>query len=281
MDPWTLAPQHELMSAEVQSGNPVSGNRRGSPVMRVARLVNLVLTWGLPDGLRRDQLAEAEADWEAMEADLGPTRVALRTLRGVPAWLWMRLTMRNTTTLPAATAAGFVAMGAVTAVLQPAAYPVKMRFFIGMAAAGLILSSVMLLRRPHRLAMRSLGVSSFAAAVGMIGIASDLPEVDQWTYATPVLENRLINASTEYGLLLVGIGFAVMALNAWTTRRTLALAGGGTIIVGLVVFAGGQIVWGAWAATVDPWLSASSIIMGLAALSCVHVMPRLRHLLVE
>lgn len=50
---------------------------------------------------------------------------------------------------------------------------------------------------------------------------------------------------------------------------------------GLVLFACGQIIWGAWAATVDVWLAAASIVMGLAALSWVHIMPRLRHLLVE
>ena len=98
MDQRTTPPQAQLMSMEARSPD----RSHISLSRRIARLVTRTFTWGLPEQVRREHLVEADADWEAMEADYAPRYIALRTLRGIPAWMWTRLTVRNTTTLPAA-----------------------------------------------------------------------------------------------------------------------------------------------------------------------------------
>jgi hypothetical protein len=47
---------------------------------------------------------------------------------------------------------------------------------------------------------------------------------------------------------------------------------------GLALVGVSQIIWGIWDTSVDLRLAVSSMLTGLAALSLVHVTPRLRHL---
>ena len=53
------------------------------------------------------------------------------------------------------------------------------------------------------------------------------------------------------------------------------------VAAGTVVFGISQIVWGILAAPVDLAITMPSVLAGLAALSLVHVMPRLRHLQID
>ncbi len=261
--------------------HPDHGPASGALAIRIARLLNLICTWGLPATERADRLAEADADWEAMQAELGSFHVLGRALRGTPAWIWDRLTARDTTTLPAAAALALVAVGGLTAGLHPVAYPVRMRILVGLTAGGLLLSSLVLLMNPRRLVLRRFGLPALASSIGFVGLAFDLPPNELWQYSRPVLDHWTVNGLVQTSLLVLGVGFAISAVNAVARSRRLLVASGTVIVLGLTLFASSQIIWGVWVTSVDFWLATASIMMGLAALSWAHVMPRLRHLELE
>lgn len=268
------------MSFKYPSGQPLSTRMRARrPVaIRLARTLSQGFTWGLPAAERTEHLAEMDADWEAMQAELGSVCVILRALRGGPAWLWDRLTARDTTALPAATAVTLVAMGALSATFQPAVYPLRMRLLAGMTAAGMLLVSITLLRTPRRLVARRLGLPALITTIGIFGLAFDLPPVSAWRLQTPVLDHWTVNGLIQTALLTIGMGCALISLNALIRSKRILVVAGAFIVLGLMLFATSQIIWGVWATSVDLQLALSSLVMGLAALSWSHVMPRLRHL---
>lgn len=263
--------------------DPARGFRQGAArrSVAVARLLSRVFTWGMPEQDRRDQIAESDAYWEAMVVESGALRVLLHAIRTIPAWVWTRLSAGDTTTLPAALGIALIGVGGVTAMLQPGAYSQTTRTLMAVATTGLLYGSFSLIRTPRRLVLRRLALPSLLAAVGILGIAIDIPNPTVWEYGTPLLSSPLIDALTMTGLLVVGVGAAVVSVGALLRLRLVAGLGGALIIAGLSSLGLSQILWGIWDTSVDLTLAAASIITGLAALSLVHVSPRLRHLETE
>ncbi len=258
------------------SGVEAGGGPRG---LRTARLLSRIFTWGLPDDERRNQLAESDAYWESMAADTGSFRATLHAIRGIPSWLWSRLAARDTTTLPAALGCVLVAVGGVTAILQPAAYTARVKMLMGIASASLILGAITLLRIPRRIVIRRLRIPAVLAAIGFIGIGLNVPNATMLPDGTPTLESPLLDNLTSLSLLIIGVGCAAGAINGFfVLSRKLAIVGGAIIGLGLALLGVTQIVWGVWDAQIDLGLAAASIVAGLAALSLTHVLPRLRHL---
>ncbi len=259
-------------TSEVGAG----GGPRG---LRTARLLSRVFTWGLPDEERRNQLAESDAYWESMAADIGSFRATFHAIRAIPSWLWSRLAARDTTTLPAALGCAFVAVGGVTAILQPATYTTRVKMLMGIASASLVLASITLLRTPRRLVIRRFRIPATLAAIGFTGIGLNVPNAVTLVDGTPMLESPLLDNLTGLSLLIIGVGCAAGAINGFIfLSRKLAIIAGAIIGLGLALLGVTQIVWGVWDAQIDIGLAAASIVAGLAALSLTHVLPRLRHL---
>jgi hypothetical protein len=245
----------------------------------VARVFDRVFSWGMPEDERRDYLAESHANWEDMLAREAARRVLWRALKGTPSWLWIRMSAHDTTALPAALGVGLIAVAGVTASLQPGAYSSNTRLFMALASFGLLLGAVALLRTPRQLIVRRFRVPALAASVGIIGIGLDMPGPTVWEYETMALSNPMVDALTQAGLLTLGGGFAVGAIYAFfRCRRTVATLASALVMVGLALVGVSQIIWGIWDTSVDLGLAVSSMLTGLAALSLVHVTPRLRHL---
>jgi hypothetical protein len=249
--------------------------------LRTARVLSRVLTWGMPERERQDQIAESDVYWESMAIEYGARRVILQAIRAIPLWLWTRLSARDTTTLPAALGIALIGVGGITAMLQPGAYSETTRTLMAVATTGLLLAAYTLVRTPRRLILRRLGIPASLAAFGILGIAVDMPNPTVWEYGTPILSSPLIDALTMTGLLVVGVGAAVVAVGALFRSRHVAGLGGVLIIAGLSALGLSQVLWGIWDTSVDLALASASIVTGLAALSLVHVSPRLRHLEIE
>lgn len=268
------------MSSESYTGRPRGSQSLANRhiVVRLACGSNRAFSWGMPANERCEYLAETAADWEEMLAEKGAKRVAVRALAGIPAWLWARLSLRNTTTLPAALGVTLVALGGMAASLQPGAYSGRVRALMAVASIGLLLGSVELFRSPRQIVLRRFAIPALLAAVGTIGVGFEMPAVTAWEYETAALNNPMVDAMTQAGLLALGAGCAISAINGFlVARRRIAIVSGTLVVLGLGFIGVSQIIWGIWDTSVDLGLAVSSIMTGLAALSLVHVMPRLRN----
>ncbi len=246
-----------------------------------AHSLNRFATFGLAPEVREEYLAETHADWVAMSEDQPAWRLLLRAIAGLPVWVWVRMAHGETTTIPSALVVALVAIGGLTAAVQEPAYPGRTRFFMVLTGVGLLAASLVLARSPRQIVMRSLGWPALAASIGVVGLAGNLPPPTYWPYDTPVTDSWLTHELIMTSFYIAGVGLALAAANAIYQKRWLAAIAGAVILAGALLMAMSQIVWGLWAMPVDTWLGLSSVVVGLAALSWAHVMPRLRHLQVK
>lgn len=247
--------------------------------VRFSVAVTRFLTWGLPAHTRKTLHWEMLADWCDMHREEGAAAVIVRALRGVPSGVLSRLDTGETTTLPVAVAASLVGVAAIASSALGGTYPMDIRRFILISAVGAVLGGAVMFRDPRRLVLRRLRVPGMMISVGFVGMAMNIPTPDEWMYDTPYADTPLIDSATAAGFVAVGTGFAMVVLASFLVRRrVLAIAGAGAIGVGTAVFACAQIAWGITAVTVDPAITVTSISVGLAALSFLHAVPRLRNL---
>jgi hypothetical protein len=233
----------------------------------------------MPRCERRVLLSETYADWVDMYSDQGATAVTLRALRGIPTGVWARLDEHDTTAVPVAVAVSLVGGAGIAAGLLERTYPMDLRRFVLLSAIGTFLIGAAMMRDPRRVVLRRLRIPGVMLSAGFLGMAANIPAPHEWRYDDQYLETVLIDRAMAAGFAAVGIGFALVVIASFATRRRpLALAGGAAIVAGTATFACAQIVWGVTAVTVDPAITATSLGVGLAALSFLHVVPRLRKL---
>jgi len=257
------------MQAQTDIGLPLS--------IRFAHQLNRFLSWGMAHEFRESFLSEGLADWEEMHRDRGSISVLLRALRGVPTAVWARFDEHDTTALPAAVAITLLGVAGVAAGLLETAYPMDTRRFALLSAFGTFLMGATLIRDPRRLVLRRYRLSALLLGAGFIGMAANLPPAEAWAYDVPLAETAVIDGVLAVGFSLVGIGFALVVLASFVSKRLLTYAGI-AIMVGTALFAGAQIAWGITAVTVDPAITVTSVAVGLASLSLLHVVPRIRKL---
>jgi hypothetical protein len=249
--------------------------------IRLAHVINRTLTWGMARDERRRLLSEGLADWEAMAEELSARQVFLRAFRGIPAAIWIRLSDREVTAMPAGIALTMVGLGGITAGVQSTSYPTAFRQSTILASIGLVLVGVNFVRDPRRVVLSRYRAAGVVAAAGFAGLAVTLPTTAQWPYDGPVLENRLGDAAMQASFVIIAVGFLLLTAASLVPRRSrLVLEAGVTVMVGAVVLGVAQIVWGISMSPIDLPMTAAAIVIGLAALSFAHVLPRLRHLTV-
>ena len=241
--------------------------------------MNRVLSWGMEPRQRDSFLAEGLADWDDMQHTEGTARVVLRALRGIPAGIWARLDEGDTTALPVSVAISLVGLAGTAAGLLERTDPMDMRRFVLLSAVGTFLLGALMMREPRRIVLRTYRLPGTLLAAGFLGMAANMPEPDQWPYETQVLETALIDLAMATGFAAVGIGFAAIVIASLIHEpRPLAFKGGVAVVVGTGIFGCAQIAWGIAAVTIDAAITVTSVGVGLAALSFIHVVPRLRKL---
>ncbi|MCP3997038.1 MAG: hypothetical protein GY722_18540 [bacterium] len=250
--------------------------------VRAAQATSRIITWGIRSDQRRELLLESDEDWELMYADLGPSRVLLRAARGVPSALLGRMDDRERTALPAAIAFMILAAAGLGAGLLERTYPSDIRRFVLISAIGLGLAGIVMARSPRLIPLRRLRIPMLVLFVGFLGLATNMPTEADWRYDSPMVGSASGDALMTAGFAVIAIGclFVATATFRRSPRRTF-LAGGATIVLGAILFGAGQIVWGVVAVTVDPAVTATSVTIGLGALSIAHVTPRLRYLVTD
>lgn len=245
----------------------------------LAHQTSRLTSWGMPSHERNSYLAETLADWSEMQADRGSVSVFFRAIKGIPAGIWARFDEHDTTALPASLAIAFVGICGLVAGLLEAAYPVHMRRFVLLAALGTFLLGANLLRDPRRLILRRYRIPGLMLATGFGGMAANMPTQADWPYDAPFVDTPLADLGIVVGFVLVGLGFAAMVLASFAKRpQRLTMVAAITVMAGTALFATAQIAWGVVAVAIDPAITVTSVGIGLAALSFLHVVPRLRHL---
>lgn len=254
-------------------------NLRLPLAIRSAHSISRLLTWGMTVEERRQFLTESLADWEAMAHERRPRHVLWRALRGIPAAIWIRLSDREVTSMPAGVAMTLVGIGGITAGARSSAYPAPFRHFVTLSSLGLLLLGVNFVRNPRQLVLRRYRPAGLVTAVGFTGLAVTLPTAAQWPYDGPVLENRIMDSAMQVSFVVIAIGFLLLVAASYLpTHRRLVTYAGLTLILGVATLGVTQVAWGVSMSAIDLAMTAASIMIGLAALSFVHVLPRLRHL---
>ena len=253
--------------------------RMGELAVRFAQVLTRLLTWGMEEEARTAALLESDSDWELMGSDLPPLSVLGRALRGVPATVLGRMDDRHATGLPSAFAMTLIAVAALYAGVVDTSYPGELRVFITFLAIGAGGAGLVLLHSPRRVQMRRLRIPTGATAIGLFGIAFNMPTESEWPYDVPFVDTILGDVLMVTGFLISGTAclLILVATLFRSPRRLLAIAGIAGI-AGLVSFASGLIVWGFVATQVDLALTVGAIGAGLGGYSLAHVLPRIRHL---
>lgn len=228
---------------------------------------------------RRQFLSESLADWEAMATEQRPRHVLWRAFRGIPAAVWIRLSDREITSMPAGVAMTLVGIGGISTGARSSAYPEPFRQFVIMASLGLMLAGLNFVRDPRQLVLSRYRPAGLVAAIGFTGLAATLPTAAQWPYDGPVLENRVMDSAMQVSFVVIAIGFLLLvAASFLPARPRIVTFAGLTLILGVAALGVTQVAWGVSMSPIDLTMTAASIMIGLAALSFVHVLPRLRHL---
>jgi uncharacterized membrane protein len=163
------------------------------------------------------------------------------------------------------------------------AYPWDVRRWIVLSAMSLAVGSVMFMRTPRCIDVRRLRWPAVALAIGVLGIAVNMPTATDWPYDYPYMNPTLSDGLTVSGFVTIALGCLVFAFASTTTvgRRRVVLSGGAIAVAGIVLFGTGQIVWGVQAAPVDLTITITAVGAGLGSYALAHVLPRLRHLEME
>ena len=252
---------------------------RLSPAVRFAQAVNRMLTWGMLPEEREVFLTETLADWEAMAKERPGASIIWRTARGIPATVWIRLNRREITAMPAGIALTLVGAGCVAAATQTHVLPNPFRSYIIVAALGLVLVGINFVRQPNMLTLSRYRLPAALGTIGFAGLAMFLPTAAHWPYEAPLVENVVIDRGMQLSFVVIALGFSVLIVASlgpspapWVRRSGLVL------MLGVAMLALTVIAWGITMSPVDMTMTAASLVVGLAALSFVHVLPRLRHL---
>ncbi|MDJ0923645.1 MAG: hypothetical protein QNJ77_03705 [Acidimicrobiia bacterium] len=247
--------------------------------IRLAHAINRLLTWGMTTPDRQRLLSEGLADWEAMAEDQRPRQVLGRAIRGIPAAIWFRLSDRDITSMPAGIALSLVGLGGIVSGSAASPYPEPFKLFVVVTSAGLLLVGVNFVRNPRRVILARYRPAGLLAAVGFTGLAVTFPTAAQWPYDGPVLENVVMDRAMQVSFVVIAIGFLLLiaASHVREGRRWVTTAGI-VLVIGTATLGVTQIVWGVTMAPIDLTMSVPSLVIGLGALSFVHVLPRLRHL---
>jgi hypothetical protein len=233
----------------------------------------------MPQAERSRLLSETLADWDAMHRAEGSARVIRRAIRGIPAAMWARLDEGDTTALPVAVAVSLIGITGIAVGLLERTYPLDLRRFILVTALGTLLLGAAMMRDPRQLVLRRYRLPATMLVAGFFGMAANMPSPQEWQYDAPYVETILIDRITATGFAAVGIGFAAIVVASFLSRgRLVTLIGGASVMAGTAAFGCAQIGWGFAAVTTDLAITATSIAVGLSALSFIHVVPRLRKL---
>lgn len=176
-------------------------------------------------------------------------------------------------------AIAFVGLAGFAAGLLDTTYPMDVRRFVLPSALGTFILGATLISNPRQIILRRYRLPGAILAAGFIGMALNMPTQADWPYDTPFVEAVLADRVIAGGIVAVGIGFVLLVTASFLKKRRLVAATSGlTIMLGTALFAAGQIAWGIVAVATDPAITVTSVGLGLAALSFLHVLPRLRKL---
>ncbi len=245
-------------------------------------MLNRPFTWGLDEEDRRVAETDAATYFEAMAADVGPVRTTIAAIRSMPGWLWDRLSAGRVTTLPAATGLALLAVTSCYVVVLPNGFTSTIRILFAINSLGLFLATAALIRRPRRLVIRDFSLPALLIGIAVIGIALVTRDEAAWSSFPHPPVGSGADLMFRVGLGVLGIGCLIAAVNGFVFNdRRLALSALASATVGFALFGSGIIFWAIGDAP-DQWgFATSAAIAGLAALSAVHVLPRLRHLEIE
>jgi len=214
-----------------------------------------------------------------MAAETAPRKILWRALRGIPAAVWVRLSDRAVTAMPAGVALSIVGLGGVVSGSWGSPYPTPFREFVLLACLGLLLVGLNFMRDPRLLVLARFRAAAAFIAVGFTGLASTLPTAAQWPYEGPVLEHYVMDRALQVAFAMIAVGsllIIVASYRAWASR--IVSPAGVLLVSGTAIIGVTQVAWGVTLAPVDLAISVASIVIGLGALSFTHVVPRLRHL---
>jgi hypothetical protein len=238
-----------------------------------------MLTWGMQAEERKPLLTEGLADWEAMAKRRTGYQILWRAIRGIPSAIWIRLSDRETTSLPAGLALSLVGLGGIAVGLQSSAYPFEFRRFVMLTALGLMLVGVNFVRDPRRIVLARYRLAATISGVGFAGLAVTLPRNEQWPYEDPVLQTAIVDRSMQIAFVIIATGFLLLLASSFIrSGLRLATGSGLVLMIGVAALGVTQLSWAFAMTPVDLTAALASIVIGLAALSFVHVMPRLRHM---
>ncbi len=252
---------------------------RLSLAIRVAHAINRLLTWGMTPKERQQFLSEGLADWEAMAAEQRQWQILWRAMRGIPAAIWLRLSDREVTAMPAGIALSMVGLGGIASGLWGSPYPAPFRQFVILACLGLLLVGLNFVRDARRLVLARYRPAAVCIIVGFVGLAFTLPTTAQWPYEGPVLEHIVMDRALQVSFAMISTGFLLLLVaSIRTTASRLVSVAGLLLVLGTAIIGVTQVAWGITMAPVDMGMTVASIVIGLGALSFTHVLPRLRHL---
>jgi hypothetical protein len=247
--------------------------------VRVAHALNRLLTWGMRIEDRKLLLTEGLADWEAMAEARRGHHVIGRALRGIPSAIWIRLNDREVTSLPAGVAMSLIGLGGVAVGVQSSAYPFGFRRFVILASLGVMLVGLNFVRSPRSINLRKYRLAAATASIGFFGLAITLPTNSQWPYEAPVVETAFVDAAMPISFLIIAAGCGLVLAASFTRGRPpLVSLGGFVLVAGVALLGVAQLAWAFAMVPIDLTSALASVVIGLAALSFVHVLPRLRHI---
>ena len=247
--------------------------------VRIAHALNRLLTWGMRAEERQPLLTEGLADWEAMAEKRAGYQVLWRAIRGIPSAIWIRLNDRETTSMPAGLALSLVGLGGIAVGLQSSAYPFGFRRFVILTAVGLMLFGVNFVRDPRRIVLTRYRLAATISAMGFAGLAITLPKNEQWPYEGPVLQTAIVDRSMQIAFVVIAAGFLLLLVSSFVGNRSrLAIGSGLVLMIGVAALGVTQLSWAFAMTPIDITAAVASVFIGLAALSFVHVLPRLRHM---
>ena len=213
-----------------------------------------------------------------MHADRGGAAVVTRSLRGLPAGLWGRISDGRITALPAAFALGVLGIGGVAAGAIDSPYPAELRLSIIVSGLGGLAMAVLLASRPHNLSRNQLIWPSILVAAGFGGMAFTNPGIERLQPDHPLIGTAL-DGAIHLGFVGTALGFfLIAAAGALPIARSVLPRVGLLAVVGLGLFSSTQILWGLSMLPYDTAIGFPSIGAGLAAAAAAHTTPRIRHL---
>ncbi len=172
-----------------------------------------------------------------------------------------------------------VGLGGIANGLQAFTYPFPFRQFVILTSLGLLLVGINLISNPRRLIVNRFRVAGIVVSSGFVGLTASYPTAADWRYEAAMPPSYPTDYAMQASFIIIAAAFVlIVAASFFPPRRRLVAAAGILLMVGVSTFAVTQLLWGIWAAPADLAMTAAAVLVGLAALSFVHVLPRVRHL---